>query len=160
MELNRLGVKCLMNTKVNSLKRAKKGFTVFVTEKIAKEFPSEKNSLKKGRKKKTVEYFEKDSAFSFDKLILATGGKAASVLGSDGSGYNLAKSFGHSLTPVVPALVQLRSDDDCFKQLSGIRTEGTVHLYVNNERKASDTGEIQLTNSGISGQQICFIRTL
>ena len=43
---------------------------------------------------------------SADRVILSTGCKAAPKTGSDGSGYGLAKSLGHHLTPVVPALVQ------------------------------------------------------
>ena len=45
---------------------------------------------------------------SGEALILAAGSKAAAKLGSDGSGYDLAKMLGHKLVPVVPALVQLR----------------------------------------------------
>ena len=45
---------------------------------------------------------------SFDSVILACGGKAAPKTGSDGMGYKLSGMLGHSLVPVVPALVQLR----------------------------------------------------
>lgn len=38
-----------------------------------------------------------------DAVILACGGKASSKLGSDGSGYTLAKGLGHTMVPVVPA---------------------------------------------------------
>ena len=43
-----------------------------------------------------------------DAIILACGGKANSKLGSDGSGYAIAKELGHTMVPVVPALVQLK----------------------------------------------------
>lgn len=86
-----------------------------------------------------------------DRVILATGSKAAPVTGSDGSGYDLAKSLGHHLIPVVPALVQLRCKESFYKSVSGIRIQGKVSLYVNGKISASDTGEIQLTNYGISG---------
>ena len=86
-----------------------------------------------------------------DAVILATGGKASSVLGSDGSGYDLAKHFGHNISPVVPALVQLKCAGDFFKQITGVRTQAKVSLYVNNVLVSSDTGELQLTNYGISG---------
>lgn len=91
------------------------------------------------------------SSYLCDAVILATGGKAASVLGSDGSGYDLAKAFGHSISPVVPALVQLIGKGNFFKQVSGVRTYATVKLLVNDEYVACDTGELQLTNYGISG---------
>lgn len=91
------------------------------------------------------------SSYTCDAVILATGGKAAPILGSDGSGYDFAKSFGHSVSSVVPALVQLVGKGNYFKQVSGVRTNATVHLLVDGKCVASDTGELQLTNYGISG---------
>ncbi len=91
------------------------------------------------------------ASYKADAVILATGGKAAPVLGSDGSGYALAKSFGHSIVPVVPALVQLKGTGRFYKQVSGVRTQAKVSLYVDGVCLASDTGELQLTNYGISG---------
>jgi len=91
------------------------------------------------------------NSYICDAVILATGGKAAPILGSDGSGYGLAKSFGHTVSDVVPALVQLVGKGNYFKQVSGVRTNATVKLFVDEECVASDTGELQLTNYGISG---------
>lgn len=85
------------------------------------------------------------------KLILAAGSKAAPATGSDGSGYELAKVFGHTVTPVLPALVQLTAGERCFERLSGIRTEAVVSLFCDGEKMACDTGELQLTEYGISG---------
>lgn len=82
---------------------------------------------------------------------MATGGKAAAVLGSDGSGYALAKQFGHTISPVVPALVQLRGKGTYFKQVAGVRTNAKVSVLVDGDCQAADTGELQLTNYGISG---------
>lgn len=91
------------------------------------------------------------NSYICDAVILATGGKAAPVLGSDGSGYSLAKSFGHTVSSVVPALVQLVGKGNYLKHVSGVRTNATVKLFVAKECVASDTGELQLTNYGISG---------
>ena len=65
-----------------------------------------------------------------DALILATGGRAAPVLGSDGSGYALAKSLGHRIKKPLPALVQLCCLGKEYKQLAGIRTEAKLTLYL------------------------------
>ena len=86
-----------------------------------------------------------------DRVVLACGGKAAPGTGSDGSGYTLAKKLGHSVTPLSPALVQLKCQEDFYKQLSGIRTDGIVRLYVDGQLAAEDQGELQLTAYGISG---------
>ena len=86
-----------------------------------------------------------------DAIILATGGKAAPVLGSDGKGFELAQKLGHHISNVVPALVQLRGVGTYFRQIAGVRTQAKVSLFVEQQLVASDTGELQLTNYGISG---------
>lgn len=86
-----------------------------------------------------------------DSVILACGSKAAPVTGSDGSGYQLAKLLGHRIVPVLPALVQLRCAEKFYKSISGVRVQGTVEIYADDISLASDIGEIQLTNYGISG---------
>lgn len=87
--------------------------------------------------------------YDSDSLILACGGKAAPVLGSDGSGYKLAQSFGHSVSPVVPALTALKAEG--FQKASGVRTDASVTAVIDSKCAASDTGELQITNYGISG---------
>lgn len=85
------------------------------------------------------------------KLIIATGSKAASKTGSDGSGYDLAKSFGHSIVDVVPALVQMRCRENFFKELHGVRVETKLELTADGESYIRERGELQLTDYGISG---------
>lgn len=86
-----------------------------------------------------------------DKVILACGGKASPALGSDGSGYALARSMGHSISPVVPSLVQLKADKHPYKKAAGVRTAARVTAVVNGREAAMDTGELQITGYGISG---------
>ena len=123
IEINHLGVCVRLGESVTSIQKSECSFTVNTTR----------------------------DSLHCDSVILATGGKAASVLGSDGSGYTLAKSFGHHLSPVVPALVQLVGKGHFYKQVSGVRTLAKVSLYVNENLVCADTGELQLTNYGISG---------
>lgn len=84
-------------------------------------------------------------------LIIAAGSKAAPKSGSDGSGYELAKAFGHSIIKPLPALVQLKSNLKFCKIMSGVRSVGKVVLKVDDKIVAFDTGEIQYTDYGISG---------
>ena len=123
MEVEHLNVKVVLNESVASISRNKKGFTVKTSS----------------------------STYYGESVILATGGKASPVLGSDGSGYGIAKSFGHKISPVVPALVQLQGKGNFFKSISGVRTNATVSIYVDGDLQGKDTGELQLTNYGISG---------
>lgn len=84
-------------------------------------------------------------------LVLACGSKAAPNTGSDGSGYELAKSLGHSIIKPLPALVQLRCQGNHYKSLAGIRTEAGLTLYISGEPVREETGELQLTDYGLSG---------
>ncbi|MCD8370573.1 MAG: NAD(P)/FAD-dependent oxidoreductase, partial [Clostridiales bacterium] len=84
-------------------------------------------------------------------LILSTGSKAAKVTGSDGSGYQLAKAFGHRVIRPLPALVALHCEGKYFRQMAGVRCEAVVKLVCGGKTLAADKGELQLTDYGISG---------
>lgn len=86
-----------------------------------------------------------------DLVILATGSKAAPKTGSDGIGYELCKKFGHSINKPMPALVQLKANGKFLKEWEGVRSDVSIFLYENGKKIASEVGEIQLTNYGISG---------
>lgn len=86
-----------------------------------------------------------------DKVIIATGSKAYPKTGSDGSGYRFAKEFGHSINNVLPALTGIIAEGKFLKDWEKIRCDAKVSLNVNGKEVKADEGEIQLTNSGISG---------
>lgn len=86
-----------------------------------------------------------------EAVILAAGSMAAPKTGSDGSGYGLAEALGHHIIKPLPALVQLRCKEKWYKQAAGVRTEALVTLKVNGKKAASDRGELQFTDYGISG---------
>ncbi|WMJ88067.1 NAD(P)/FAD-dependent oxidoreductase [Anaerocolumna sp. MB42-C2] len=93
---------------------------------------------------------DKDSYLA-DQVILAAGGCASPNLGSDGSGYQLAKSLGHRVIKPLPALVQLKSGSKYFKTLSGVRTEAQIALYINDMLAVKEQGELLLAAYGLSG---------
>ncbi len=123
MEIERLRVPVLVEEHVSSIKKQKSGFVVTT-----------------GKNK-----------FTSEKVILCTGGKAGEALGSDGSGYELSKSLGHHMTPITPALTALRSKMKCFKMVAGVRTDVMLTLLVDKKKAATEEGELQLTDYGISG---------
>lgn len=86
-----------------------------------------------------------------DRLVLATGGKSQSPLGSDGSGYILAKSFGHNISPLSPALVQLTSSSKHCRALKGIRTKCNLKIELDGRIVGEDFGELLFADYGISG---------
>lgn len=89
----------------------------------------------------------------FDRVILAGGGKAAPALGSDGSGFTLAAGLGHHVTGCRPSLCGVKCEKTFFSEWSGIRTAATVRVLSlgRTEILAENTGEVQLTDYGISG---------
>ncbi len=130
-ELNRLPVKLMTNCPVEKVSRIGEGYQVIIS--------SEKK-------------------YTAKKVIIACGGCAYTKLGSDGSGYRLAKGLGHNIIEPVPALTSLYASPNYFKQISGVRTDGCISLYIHNSQEspplkaaASDRGELQLTDYGISG---------
>lgn len=124
-ELKRLGVSIVTDTHVREIRPQANGFQI----------------LADGRRQ----------TMGTDRVILSCGGKAAASLGSDGSGYHIAVSLGHTVSPVVPALVQLRSSDSFFKAVAGVRAHAKVSVLLDEKCIDCDTGELQLTDYGVSG---------
>ena len=84
------------------------------------------------------------------RLLIATGGKASPSQGSDGSGYALAESLGHTVTNLYPSLVPLTVNAN-VKALKGVRARN-VRLTLKNSRELKVTcGELLFTDNGISG---------
>ena len=89
--------------------------------------------------------------FTADAVVAATGGKAQSALGSDGSGYELLTALGHSVTALSPSLVQLKSSSKYPRKISGTRAKCKIALEFDGEIAAKETGEILFTDYGLSG---------
>lgn len=100
---------------------------------------------------------EDNNLFTCNKLILACGGKSAIKTGSDGSGYMLAKSLGHSIIETIPGIVQLKLDNSYLKSISGVKFDGYATLLVNDQPTRKEFGEILFTDYGISGPPILQI---
>ena len=86
-----------------------------------------------------------------DALVLACGGKANKPCGGDGSGYLLARSLGHRVTKLYPALTGLKAEGAEWEMLAGVRMPGEVSLWIDGKKVADERGEIQIVKDGISG---------
>ncbi len=95
--------------------------------------------------------YTKTNIYEGDKVIIAGGSKACPHTGSDGNIYNLLKSLGHTTTPILPSLVQLKGNDNYYKIWEGVRSNVILTLKENNKIISIEEGEIQFTNYGISG---------
>ena len=84
-------------------------------------------------------------------VVVATGGKSFPQLGASEIGYTIAKSFGHTITNLSPALVGFTTlpEQRWVKDLSGLSTE--VEVTVNDKKIR---GNILCAHKGISGPAI------
>jgi len=121
--LNKNNINLLLNTKVLSINKTNNSFRI-ITDK---------------------------QELLVDKVIIATGSKAYPKTGSDGSGYTIAKTLGHKINPVLPALTKLITNDDSIKDWENVRCDSIVKLFIDGKLSKEEFGEIQLTKDGISG---------
>lgn len=89
-----------------------------------------------------------------NRVILSTGGQSYPELGSNGSGFQLAKDFGHSITKLSPAIVQLKTEKYQVKGLQGIKIDTSVTAYGDNKKICTYNGELLFTDYGISGNVV------
>lgn len=92
---------------------------------------------------------------SADKVLLSAGGRAAEHFGTDGTAYTLAESFGHTVTPLTPVLVRLKTDPALVRGLRGIRVDALVRvLGEGGTLRASCRGDLLFTDGGVSGDAV------
>lgn len=92
--------------------------------------------------------------YSFDSVVIATGGKSYPLTGSDGSGYQLAEKLGLKVTGISPSLVPLVTRERDVCEMMGLSLKN-VRLSVRDNQTGkivfSDFGEMIFTHFGISG---------
>ncbi len=88
------------------------------------------------------------------KVIVACGGIAGTKLGGTMAGYKLLGKLGHHSTKLRPALVQLKTGWPGIASLKGVRANCRVQIFRDDVRFAESTGELQLTEQGVSGPVI------
>lgn len=84
-------------------------------------------------------------------VLVATGGACAPHTGSDGNGYDILSSFGHTCLSTLPGIVQIKTKREWVKQLSGIRLQAEIALFFGAECVRKQYGEILFTDYGVSG---------
>ena len=99
-------------------------------------------------------YSEDKKKIEAGRVILAAGGQSYPELGSNGSGFELAKELGHSVTKLSPSIVQLKTEKNQVKGLQGIKTDVAVTAYGDNKKICTYDGELLFTDYGISGNVV------
>lgn len=121
-ELNRCNVKTIYNTRVLNIEKDTDKYIIITN----------------------------DEKIICDKVIIATGSKAAPKTGSDGWAFNILKKFNHKINMVLPSLVALNTEEN-IKEWAGVRVDAKLSLIINNKLLKEEIGELQLTENGISG---------
>lgn len=95
-------------------------------------------------------------AITGDAVILATGGASYKQTGSDGYGYKLAQSAGHSITDIIPSLVPLEVKEKWCKALMGLSLKNIEVTLLDKDCSElySGRGEMLFTHFGVSGPLI------
>lgn len=119
------------------------GVEVVLEEKITYLKKNENSFILKGK-----------NSYTSDIVVIATGGMAMPVSGSDGIGYRLGKELGHNVVDFGPTIVQLESDFKRIKELKGVRIDSNAKLYVNDQFIDEKFGDILFTDYGLSGPAI------
>lgn len=85
------------------------------------------------------------------RIVLATGGRSLPKTGSDGGGYLLAQSLGHTIVPPTPALAPLVLEGDFHAPLAGVSHEAALTVRAEGQRAVRLCGALLWTHFGVSG---------
>jgi predicted Rossmann fold flavoprotein len=94
-------------------------------------------------------------AYRAEAVIVATGGASYPDTGSTGDGYRLAESVGHTIVPIRPALVPIKTAGQVARRLQGLSlSDAGVRVWVEGKKRAEVSGEMIFTHFGLSGPMI------
>ena len=136
-------VKQFLNCSFKSFKKEGDYFLVNCLEKM------EGNSKKQDTSKKQEASFP--ITIKAKKLIIATGTNASIDNKRKSNQEEFLKDMSIKYKKFLPALVALKADNKFIKLAKGVRALGKVTILVDGKEIASDTGEIQYADYGISG---------
>ena len=92
--------------------------------------------------------------FSARKLVIASGGACAPILGTTGDGYRWLSELGHRVYAPKPSIVQLVTDNHVTKALAGLKLDADLCLLADGIVVANHYGEVLFTSFGLSGPAV------
>ncbi len=104
-------------------------------------------------------YTKNGKNYSFDKIVIATGGVSYKATGSTGDGYKFSKNFGHNVVDPKASLVPINLKDSFVNDLQGLSLRNVTLKVVNEKNKVihEEFGEMLFTHFGISGPIVLTI---
>ena len=95
-----------------------------------------------------------DVSFSSKYLIVSTGGRTYPSLGSDGTGFDLLKSLGHTIITLVPSAVPVVSKNLLSHLLQGEKMNMEAQVLIDGKPVSRATGDVMFTQYGFSGPAV------
>ncbi|MCX7007905.1 MAG: aminoacetone oxidase family FAD-binding enzyme [Kiritimatiellaeota bacterium] len=90
-----------------------------------------------------------------DAVIIATGSCGYPALGGNDSGYALARSVGHMMSPLAPSLVPIITRERWPGELAGVSlTDVRVWIELPGHSREGLRGDLLFTHNGISGPAV------
>ena len=86
-------------------------------------------------------------------IVVACGGRSATNTGSDGSGFGLLQSVGHTCTDLHPAITPVRTNTEAIRSVKGLKVNGTITALAGGKARTEE-GEILFTDYGVSGPPV------
>lgn len=127
----------------------KKNGVKFVFEKVC--------SIRKNDEGFTVSY--KDKKEIFDKVVVCCGGVSYPETGSDGDGYEIAKSFSHTVTAIKPALVPIETEEN-VSSLAGLNLKNVRISAFYGKKTFSLFGESEFFKKGLCGPTVLSLSSM
>ncbi len=97
------------------------------------------------------------SSFQAKRLVLACGSCAYPQVSGTQSGYDLARSLGHTLVTPYPALSALCIKESALARLTGIRAQVRLSAWQEDSLLDQAEGEVLFTNYGLNGPAVLNI---
>lgn len=139
-EIERLGIDVILETEVIDVNK-NQNFEV-----ICKEVDKSGNYVSNIEKK-----------FEAENLILSAGGKSYPALGSNGTGYGIAKKFGHTIIKPIPAALPIEAKSQLCHFLQGQKLEIEVTSIIEGKAVKTRTDDVMFKKYGLSGPAILNI---
>jgi len=90
--------------------------------------------------------------FFADRIILTTGGASYPVTGSKGDGYQFAKTLGHTIIPIRPALVPLEVKGDIAERLDKLHLKNiNARIFTDGKKTDEKFGELFFRKGTLAG---------
>jgi predicted flavoprotein YhiN len=94
---------------------------------------------------------EPDETIEADAVILASGGLSFPRTGSDGVGYAIARSLGHTIVPPMPALTPIVAEDPMCAAAQGVTLPAELALWVDGRIAERVRGSMLFAHFGVTG---------